>query len=90
MRTLLLLVFLAIIGALAYFTFQKYELNTRMFQSGKATREANASGQCISNGKKYYRGESFEALDNCNTCTCRDNPDDPDRPTIICTEKECL
>ena len=38
---------------------------------------------CFLNDKKYTVGESFEAADGCNVCSCNSDA------TIICTEKIC-
>ena len=39
-------------------------------------------GRCTKDGKIYANGETFDAPDGCNTCTCTAG-------TITCTEKTC-
>ncbi len=42
-----------------------------------------SAGSCILNGTQYAVGESFDAVDGCNTCTCQETLE------VVCTEIAC-
>lgn len=83
-----LLIFLVVVGGLAYFIFyQPTKTNSKSTSTPTPTNSANIPTQtaivCELNGFIYNQGQSFPSSDGCNTCTCvsADN--------ITCTEKEC-
>jgi hypothetical protein len=47
------------------------------------TNDTNEKHSCTYNNKSYNNGDSFKALDGCNTCACNDG-------SISCTEMACL
>lgn len=49
-----------------------------------STSSADQSNVCELNDKQYQVGESFPAIDGCNTCVCMENL------AITCSAKECI
>jgi hypothetical protein len=85
-----LLVFLGVFGTIAYTVFfsnksQDLTSNqpTSVPESVINPTDVPSSAVCEVNDKQYQKGESFPAVDNCNTCTCGADL------TITCTQKSC-
>lgn len=85
-----LIVFLGVLGVIAYTLVVK----DMFFPKEETVQTSNASDTnsqtvvdqeyvCYLNDKKYKIGESFEAADGCNVCSCNSDT------TIVCTEKIC-
>ena len=43
---------------------------------------------CIYDGKEYALGETFDAVDGCNTCECKIDPEGS-TARVACTEEPC-
>ncbi len=81
-----LIIFLGVCGAIAYslffagsFTLTPPSKNTEI----SVTPSPAVGNVCELNEKKYGIGESFEAADGCNTCTCTADL------LFVCTENVC-
>jgi len=83
-----LLVFLGIFGMIIYTVLNVATNPTRIVVSDKTptsgpTSTSDTGKFCETNDKKVAVGESFPAVDGCNTCNCGEDL------TISCTEKDC-
>lgn len=83
-----LLVFLGVFGMIIYTVLSVAANPTPAVVSdnsptGGPTNTPDTGKFCETNDKKIPTGESFPAVDGCNTCTCGDDL------TISCTEKDC-
>lgn len=82
-----LLVFLGVAGAIAYTLFfqpqQSVKLSLDITPTQNPAPTVPSGPVCQLNDKTYAVGESFDATDGCNTCSCGDDL------MIVCTEKAC-
>lgn len=82
-----LIIFLAVVGAIAYNLIKDQSASSFPSDADKIVvdediNEPSASA-CVINDQTYSINQSFTAADGCNTCTCQ-----PDG-TIACTELAC-
>lgn len=81
-----LVIFLAIVGGLAYFIFyqpSKTSSNPTATPKDSTAIPTQTAIVCELNGFIYNQGQSFPSSDGCNTCTCESSNN------IVCTEKSC-
>ncbi len=81
-----LVIFLFIVGGLAYFIFyqpSKTSSNSTETPTPSTSNQVQTTIVCELNGFIYNQGQSFPSSDGCNTCTCES------ADNIVCTEKQC-